>query len=72
MPREGQYWRHFKGNLYYVIAVAKHTETDEEMVIYRDTNYDEKVWCRPVSMWDDLVVDKFGNPTCRFVYHSDK
>jgi len=52
--RAGVY-RHFKGNLYRVICVAKHSETMEEMVVYWDTTADAKVWVRPLSMWGEAV-----------------
>lgn len=68
MPRAGQYWRHYKGKLYYIISIAKHTETEEEMVVYRDTTYNDKVWCRPMSMWKDKVIDSEGKVVDRFTH----
>ena len=55
-------YRHYKGNLYKVIALAKHSETCEEMVIYQSVKTNE-VWARPKEMWFE-VVDKNG--TLRF------
>ena len=52
--REGVY-RHYKGNLYRVLCVAKHSETLEEMVVYQDTGDESKVWARPLSMWSEEV-----------------
>ena len=49
-------YRHYKGNEYEVIALAKHSETLEDMVIYRDINSPEKVWARPASMWNEDVT----------------
>ncbi|MBO5494546.1 MAG: DUF1653 domain-containing protein [Eubacterium sp.] len=48
-------YRHYKGNEYEVIALAKHSETLEDMVIYRDVNSPEKVWARPAHMWNEEV-----------------
>jgi hypothetical protein len=49
-------YRHFKGNDYEVIGVAKHTESGEALVIYRalygDTN---QLWVRPLSMFTETV-----------------
>ncbi len=47
-------YRHYKGNEYVVIALAKHSETLEDMVIYRDVN-SPKIWARPASMWNDEI-----------------
>ena len=53
--REGQKYRHFKGNTYVVIAVAKHTETMERMVIYQDVNNPDKIWARPLDIFNEEV-----------------
>ena len=49
-------YRHFKGNLYEVIAIAKHSETEEEMVVYQSLDGDQGIWVRPLSMWHEMVV----------------
>lgn len=51
----GTYYKHYKGNFYKVIGVAKHTETSEDLVIYRSLK-DEIIWARPLSMWNDEVI----------------
>ena len=48
-------WRHFKGNEYEVIAIAKHSETLEPMVVYRALYGDGGLWVRPASMWNETV-----------------
>jgi len=52
--RPGKY-RHYKGNEYEVIAVAKHSESLEEMVVYRALYGEGEVWVRPLSMWNDMI-----------------
>lgn len=44
----GQKYRHFKGTIYEVIAIAKHTETLEDLVIY---THDNQIWARPYDMF---------------------
>ena len=51
---QGRY-RHFKGNEYEVIAVARHSETLEEMVVYKALYGEGAVWVRPASMWEETV-----------------
>jgi hypothetical protein len=69
-PEAGQTWKHSKkGNLYKIIAVGKHTETMEDVVVY-EAQYDNpmsKIWIRPLSMWND-EVEVEGNKVPRFVF----
>ena len=53
-------WRHFKGNRYEVIALAKHSETLEDLVVYRALYGEGGVWVRPLSMWSETVETKDG------------
>ena len=48
-------YRHFKGGRYELIAVAKHSETCEDMVVYRALYGDGGIWVRPLSMWEETV-----------------
>ena len=48
-------YRHFKGNEYRVLFVARHSETLEEMVVYEALYGEHGVWVRPASMWDEIV-----------------
>ena len=52
-------YQHYKGKKYRVLALAKHTETLEELVIYQALYGDYDVWCRPINMWNDNVGDVF-------------
>ena len=58
-------YRHFKGNEYEVLCVAKHSETLEPMVVYRALYGDFGVWVRPASMWNE-TVEKDGQRVKRF------
>jgi len=49
-------YRHYKGNKYEVIGFAKHSETLEEMVIYKALYGESGTWVRPLSMWENLIV----------------
>ena len=49
--RIGKKYRHFKGNDYLVINVAKHSETLEEMVVYQALYGERGIWVRPLSMF---------------------
>lgn len=53
--RPGRY-RHFKGKEYEVLGTAKHSETLEEMVVYRALYDNGSLWVRPASMWNETVV----------------
>ena len=58
-------YRHFKGNEYEVIAIAKHSETEEPMVVYRALYGEYGVWVRPAVMWNEQVV-RDGQTSTRF------
>ena len=49
-------YRHYKGNEYELIDVALHSETLEEMVVYRALYGEMKLWVRPATMWEEEVV----------------
>lgn len=49
-------YRHFKGGLYEVIGVAHHSETLEEMVVYRALYGEGGLWVRPAAMWNETVT----------------
>ena len=48
-------YRHYKGKEYEVIGVARHSETEEAMVVYRALYGDHGIWVRPASMWNEEV-----------------
>ena len=58
-------YRHYKGNEYEVLMIARHSETEEEMVVYRALYGDYGVWVRPYKMFvekaevDGALVDRF-------------
>ncbi len=53
--RPGRY-RHFKGNAYEVIGIARHSETEEPMVVYKALYGDRGLWARPADMWNEKVA----------------
>ena len=71
-PKKGKY-RHFKGGEYELLYIARHSETDEPMVVYRalyecgETPLNERVWVRPLSMWTETVT-RNGRTFPRFAY----
>ena len=58
LPRPGQVYRHFKGNIYRVIALADHSETGETLVIYKRDDSNEKAYARPLDMFMSEVDRK--------------
>lgn len=64
--KPGRY-RHFKGREYEVLGVARHSETEEELIVYRALYGDFGLWVRPVSMWNE-TVGRDGKTFRRFTY----
>lgn len=52
----GKTYKHYKGNIYRIIALAKHSETKEDMVVYQNIEKGD-IWVRPKSMWNEIVKD---------------
>lgn len=53
----GKTYVHYKGNKYKIIALAKHSETLEDMVVYQSLTQGG-IWVRPMSMWNNVIDDK--------------
>ena len=64
--KPGRY-RHFKGNEYEVIGTARHSETLEELVVYRALYGDGGLWVRPAAMWSEMI-ERDGRTVRRFTY----
>ena len=67
--KPGRY-RHFKGNEYEVIGTARHSETLEELVVYRALYDNGGLWVRPAAMWDEQI-ERDGQVVRRFTYIGD-
>ncbi len=63
-------YQHFKGGIYEVIDIAIHSETLEEMVLYR-CQKDGRYWVRPAEMWNE-TVERNGKTHQRFTYIGEK
>ncbi len=63
-------YRHFKGGEYEVIGIAHHSETMEDMVVYRALYGEKELWVRPASMWNETVT-RDGVTFPRFTYVGD-
>ena len=58
-------YKHYKGNLYQVLAVARHSETEEEMVFYQTLYGDYSFWVRPLAMFEE-IIEREGREIQRF------
>ncbi len=65
-PRPGLY-RHYKGNDYRVLHLARHSETLEPLVVYQALYGDHGIWVRPAGMWSE-IVEVNGKRVTRFAY----
>jgi len=64
--KKGKY-RHYKGPLYEVTDVARHSENEEEFVVYRTLYGDFSLWIRPLAMFNE-TVEYNGKTVKRFEY----
>ena len=64
-------YRHYKGNRYQVLYLAKHSDTLEDMVVYQALYGEYGIWVRPASMWNE-TVDYQGKQVKRFTYIETK
>lgn len=61
-------YRHYKGKDYEVIGVARHSETEEELVVYRTLYGDFGLWVRPLAMFVESVeVDGMQQPRFQYI-----
>ena len=60
-------YRHYKGKEYQLICTAKHSETLEEMVVYRALYDERRNWVRPAAMWNE-TIEVNGQIVQRFTY----
>lgn len=67
--RPGRY-RHYKGNYYEVLGVARHSETEEPLVVYRCLYGDHSLWVRPLPMFMETIVVE-GEEVPRFAWCED-
>ncbi|MFT2089615.1 DUF1653 domain-containing protein [Paraglaciecola sp. 2405UD69-4] len=63
-------YRHYKGNDYQVLGVAKHSEDESELVVYRPLYGDQGLWVRPLTMFQEKI-ERDGVVKSRFEYIGD-
>jgi hypothetical protein len=72
MIKPGRY-RHYKGQDYEVIGCARHSETEEELVVYRALYGDRGLWVRPIAMFtEQLSIDGTSVPRFSFLQEADR
>jgi len=65
-PQIGEHYKHFKGNEYEIIALAKHSETLEDLVVYKALYGEGQVWVRPLPLFLDMKTMEDGTQVQRF------
>ena len=68
--QSGRY-RHYKGREYIVLGVARHSETEEELVVYRQDYGERSLWVRPLAMFLE-TVEVNGQRVSRFGYVAEE
>ncbi len=71
IPKKHEIYRHFKGGLYEIVTIAHHTETMEELVIYRNKEDRNQVYARPLAMFMG-PVDREKYPNAKAEYRFEK
>jgi hypothetical protein len=66
MLKVGKY-QHFKGSYYQVLHLARHSETEEYLVVYHPINTPKDIWIRPLAMFDE-TIERDGKLLKRFSY----
>ena len=60
-------YKHYKGKLYEVIGVAQHSETGEQMAVYKTLYGDLSLWVRPLTMFEEMI-ERDGEQVARFEF----
>ncbi len=66
MIKLGKY-QHFKGSYYQVLHLARHSETEEYLVVYHPLNNNNDIWIRPLDMFNEVIVRE-GKSIQRFQF----
>jgi hypothetical protein len=64
-------YRHYKGGLYWVLATATHSETEEALVVYHAAKDPGHLWVRPLAMFVETVTLPSGESVPRFRFTPD-
>lgn len=64
-------YRHYKGNEYLVLGIARHSETEEDLVLYQPLYGQRELWVRPLAMFNE-TVNVNGEEKPRFAYLREK
>lgn len=60
-------YQHFKGNYYQVLHIARHSETEEYLVVYHPFDSPDDIWVRPLTMFDE-TIERDGLSLKRFSF----
>ena len=69
LPQNGEIWRHFKDKLYKIIAIAQHTETDEQLVVYQAMYGGEGLYARSLDMFmSEVDREKYPDVEQEYIF----